>query len=233
MQGAAYAGVMTAPVPSTPVPPAAPTGTRDRLLDAAADLFYREGVGVGVETLCRAAGVSKRSMYQLFASKDEVVAASLDRVAPRYRTALIPSEEDHRSPRERILHVFERLEALSASPDFRGCPFVATAIELKSPRHPGSLVARRHKDALTSFFRQEAEHGGATDPTLLAQQLTIVYDGASSRAVVQADALHGVAVTTAAALLDLAGLSRPAHSTDDAPQPIPAGQRPGGDRTHG
>lgn len=64
--------------------------TRDRLLDAAAELFYREGVGVGVEALCRVAGVSKRSMYQLFDSKDGVLAASLERSAPAYLAFLLP-----------------------------------------------------------------------------------------------------------------------------------------------
>ena len=197
---------MTDTAPTAPAAAAERTTTRDRLLDAAAQLFYREGVGVGVEALCRTAGVSKRSMYQLFASKDEVVAASLDRAAPRYLAALIPLDEDRRPPRARILHVFERLEDLAVSADFRGCPFVATAAELKSPEHPGRLVARTHKDALTSFFRQEAEDAGAADPTLLARQLTIVYDGATARAVVQADALGGLAVATASALLDHAGL---------------------------
>ncbi|MFD6751779.1 TetR/AcrR family transcriptional regulator, partial [Streptomyces anthocyanicus] len=70
---------------------ATPTGastTRDRLLDAAAGLFYREGVGIGVEALCREAGVSKRSMYQLFGSKDEVLAASLERSAPAHQAFL-------------------------------------------------------------------------------------------------------------------------------------------------
>ena len=67
------------------------TSPRDRLLDAAGELFDRQGVGAGVDALCRAAGVSKRSMYQLFAGKDE----------------------------------------LSAGADHRGCPLVATAVELK------------------------------------------------------------------------------------------------------
>src|SRR5262249_39676394 len=91
--------------------------TRERLLDAAADLLYRAGVHGGVEALCRAAGVSKRSMYQLFESKDEVVAASLARSAPGIGAALLPPEGDGRSPRERILHVFERLEERSAEED--------------------------------------------------------------------------------------------------------------------
>jgi AcrR family transcriptional regulator len=189
--------------------PAASAATRDRLLDAAAALFYREGVGVGVQTLCRTAGVSKRSMYQLFASKDEVMAASLDRIAPSYAATLIPSDQDHRPPRARILHVFERLEDQAASQGYRGCPFVAAAVEVKTPEHPASLVARTHKNALTAFFQTEAERGGAAQPAVLAQQLTIVFDGASARAVLQADALHGIAVATATALLDHAGLTAP------------------------
>lgn len=180
------------------------------MLDAAAALFYRDGVGVGVEALCRQAGVSKRSMYQLFASKDDVVAAALDRMFPSYVAALIPADEDRRSPRARILHVFERLEGQAASADYRGCPFVAVAVEVKSPEHPASVVARRHKDAMTAFFEREAERAGASRPAVLARQLTIVFDGASARSVVQADALYGLAVATAGALLDHAGLTGPA-----------------------
>ena len=195
---------MTNPTP-TPTPDA-PASTRDRLLDAAAELFYREGVGVGVEALCRSAGVSKRSMYQLFDSKDEVMAASLERSALAYQAALQPCADDGRSPRGRILHAFERLEEAAAAPDFRGCPFVAAAVEVKSPEHPASLVARRSKDALTAFFQQEAERGGAADPALLARQLTVVFDGAGARAVVQAQGLDGLAVAMAGALLDGAGI---------------------------
>jgi AcrR family transcriptional regulator len=190
----------------TPAPQAPVASTRTRLLDAAAELFYREGVGVGVEALCRAAGVSKRSMYQLFGSKDELVAASLERIAPDYAAALLPAADDGRPPRARILHVFERLENLEPAQGFRGCPFVAAAVQVKSPDHPASLVARRQKDALCSFFQHEVERGGAPDPAQLARQLTLVFDGASARSVVQAQGLDGIAVVTAAALLDGAGV---------------------------
>ncbi|GAA4985232.1 AcrR family transcriptional regulator [Nonomuraea thailandensis] len=190
---------------TNPAPPAAPASTRERLLDAAAELFYREGVGVGIDALCRRAGVSKRSMYQLFDSKDEVVAASLERSAPAYQAFLLPPDDD-RPPRARILHVFERLEESATMPDYRGCPFVAAAVEVKSPGHPAALVARRSKDALTAFFRGEAERAGVKDPALLARQLTVAFDGAGAQAVVQARGLDGLAVATAAALLDAAGL---------------------------
>lgn len=185
------------------------TSTRDRLLDAAAQLFYEQGVHVGVDAVCRAAGVSKRSMYQLFDSKDELVAASLERVAPDYAAALLPPADDGRPPRERILHVFERLESLEPVQGFRGCPFVATAVQVKSPEHPASLIARRQKDGLTAFFQHEAERGGAHDPASLARQLTLVFDGASARSVVQAQDLDGLAVRTASALLDIAGIGPP------------------------
>ncbi len=182
------------------------TSTRDRLLDAAVRLFYQEGVHVGVEALCRAAGVSKRSMYQLFGSKDELVAQSLRRGAPAFAAQTIPAP-DGRSPRERILHVFRQVEILSRTPDFQGCPYVATAIELKSPQHPASKVAKEYKDAMTGFFRGEAQRAGIQDPDLLAKQLTIVFDGANARAVMQGEALDGVGVKTAQALLDGAGMT--------------------------
>ncbi|WP_007512649.1 MULTISPECIES: TetR/AcrR family transcriptional regulator [Pseudofrankia] len=180
--------------------------TRERLLDAAAELFYREGVGVGVEVLCRAAGVSKRSMYQLFDSKDAMIAASLDRWARTLRAQMFPVADDAHPPRERILGVFAWLEAASADPDFRGCPLVGTAVEVKNPEHPAATVARRHKQALTDFFAAEARRAGAPDPVLLAERLTMIYDGASARAVVRAQPIGDLAVTTAALLLENAGI---------------------------
>jgi AcrR family transcriptional regulator len=200
--------------PSDPTPTAvadasalpAPGSPRERLLAAAAPLFYREGVHVGVEALCRTAGVSKRSMYQLFTSKDEVLAASLERASRAYGQALLPDDEDALSPRGCILYVFERLEVLSDAPDYRGCPLVATAVELKDPEHPASVVARRFKDALTDYFHRQARRAGAPDAERLARQLTVVFDGSSVQAVMQARPLAGLAVSTATALLDAAAV---------------------------
>ncbi|MBD0737761.1 TetR/AcrR family transcriptional regulator [Streptomyces sp. CBMA29] len=183
------------------------SGTRDRLLDAAAGLFYREGVGTGIDALCKAAGVSKRSMYQLFASKDEVLAAALDRQGPPVEARLLPPPGVPATPRDRVLYVFERLEETAASADYRGCPFLATQVELKDPEHPASVVARRNKQVLTDFFRAEAARGGAADPALLARQLTLVFDGASARAGIKAEVLDGLALSTAVAVLDAAGLT--------------------------
>ncbi|WP_330351019.1 TetR/AcrR family transcriptional regulator [Streptomyces sp. NBC_00582] len=179
---------------------------RERLLEAAATLTYRDGVGVGVEALCKAAGVSKRSMYQLFQSKDELLAASLERRTSAYVAALLPAADDDRSPRERILHVFGQVESQSRAPEFYGCPFLAAQVELKDQSHPASRVAHAVKANLTSFFRAEAEQGGARDPGLLARQLSLVFDGGSARAGIGADELAGLITPTVVTLLDAAGV---------------------------
>lgn len=181
-------------------------GPRERLLEAAATLAYQEGTGVGIQALCKAAGVSKRSMYQLFDSKDELLAASLDQGSGDYVASLVPASDDGRPPRQRILHVFERMQAQARSPKYRGCRYLAVQIELKDHGHPASRVARGVKENLTGFFRTEAAQGGAHDPGLLARQLMLVFDGASARAGVGADDPTDLVTPTVCTLLDSAGL---------------------------
>ncbi|TKS99436.1 TetR/AcrR family transcriptional regulator [Streptomyces lasalocidi] len=188
---------MTAPVKPT---------SRDRLLDATAALAYREGVAVGVEALCKAAGVSKRSLYQLFAGKDELLAASLERRAADYSARLLPDPDDGRPPRARVLSVFERAVAQAAVPEYRGCPYLAVQIELKDDDHPASRVARRVKEELAAFFRAEAARGGAADPDLVVRQLMLLFDGAAARAGIHVDTLEDLVVPMAAGVLDAAGV---------------------------
>ncbi|MDX3313517.1 TetR/AcrR family transcriptional regulator [Streptomyces sp. ME08-AFT2] len=179
---------------------------RERLLEAAATLPYRDGVGIGVEALCKAAGVSKRSMYQLFESKDELLAASLKERSAAFVARALPPADDGRSPRERILYVFERVESLAGAPEFRGCWYLAVQIELKGQSHPASRVAHQIKAQLTAFFHAEAERGGASAPGLLARQLILVFDGASASAGIGADHLTGLISPTVTTLLDAADM---------------------------
>ncbi|MEV7289349.1 TetR/AcrR family transcriptional regulator [Streptomyces sp. NPDC093252] len=186
---------------ATTTPKASP---RDRLLDAAAELSYREGVSIGVEALCRAAGVSKRSMYQLFSSKEEMLAAGLERRNESYEARFRAGSG---TPRERVLHVFACLAESAADPAYLGCPYLAALVELKDPAHPAHRVAREAKDRLRSVFRTLAEEGGAHDPGLLARQLTLVFDGASARAGAGVETLDdGLATTMATTLMDAAGM---------------------------
>ncbi|MFG2792227.1 TetR/AcrR family transcriptional regulator [Streptomyces sp. NPDC048419] len=148
-----------------------------------------------------------RHLDRLFESKDELLAASLERRTPAYVAALLPAVDDNRSPRERILHVFEQVESQSGAPEFLGCPFLAAQIELKDQSAPASRVAHGVKENLTAFFRAEAEQGGASDPSLLARQLSLVFDGGSARAGIGADKLTGLIAPTVITLLDAAGMT--------------------------
>lgn len=122
------------------------------------------------------------------------------------RGPLAPGDRDAGTPRQRILHVFERLEKASTEPAYHGCPYLAALVELKDPEHPASVVARGAKEWMRDFLRARAQEGGARDPELLARQLMLVFDGASARAGAQVETLDGLATATVTALLDAAGV---------------------------
>ncbi len=102
--------------------------------------------------------------------------------------------------------MFEQVELQAGTPEFRGCRYLAVQIELKDRSHPASQVAHRVKETLTAHFRSTAEQGGASDPDLLARQLSLLLDGACARAEIGADRLTGLIVPTVATLLDAAGM---------------------------
>lgn len=158
---------------------------RDRVLAAAARLFMREGVNaVGVDRLAQEAEVSKRSIYQHFDGKDDIVAAMLQEYGPRVVAGYF-SDEEEQAPRERTLHVFDALQTAAEACDFFGCPFVNVATELRDRGHPAAEVARRFKDELTAYFERQAAAAGARHPHLLAEQLTLLFDGASASAALR------------------------------------------------
>jgi AcrR family transcriptional regulator len=190
----------------SPTSAKAATSSRERLLNAAADLFYREGVAVGVERICQAAGVSKRSMYQLFDSKDAMIAESLRRAGARTTTAYLTIDDDL-APRDRILTVFRRLEEAAARAGYHGCPFVSTAVELKDHEHEAVVVAADFKGRLTAFFADNARLAGVSDAAEMAEELTVVFDGCAVRAVMRAAPIDGLATRTASAVLDSYGLT--------------------------
>ena len=175
---------------------------RQRLLDAAGDLFYRLGItAVGVDSISAAAGVSKRTLYQQFGSKDQLVAACLDANGPAILGAYLAAAEDESPPRAKILAVFEAMPAWTTSDGFRGCPFLNTATELTDPEHPARQVARDYNSRLRDYFAREAEAGRATDPACLADQLMMIFDGAIAQAVMGARSHPLAAVRAVEALL--------------------------------
>ncbi|MEV6899050.1 TetR/AcrR family transcriptional regulator [Amycolatopsis sp. NPDC051372] len=147
-------------------------------------------------------------MYELFDSKDALLEAALQRRIDDDAAFLLPPLGFSSSPRARLLYVFGQLEAFATSPDYRGCAYLVTQLELKDPAHPASVAAAHlKKEHLEGFFRAEAERGVATDPHFLTRQLAVLYDGAGSLAGVGADDLRGLALATARTLLDAAGVT--------------------------
>jgi AcrR family transcriptional regulator len=152
---------------------------RTRILEAAADLFYREGIrAVGVDAVIAHSGVAKMSLYRNFAGKDELVAAFLehrnelywgwwDKVVARH-----PGD-----PRAQIRGIFEAVGKRTAHPEYRGCPFINTAVEFPDSGHPGRAVALANKQELRNRLRALAEAVGAHDPAMLADQLLLVMEG--------------------------------------------------------
>ena len=149
------------------MPDATTLTPRQRLIDAAADLFYRQGIGaVGVDLVSKAAGVSKRTLYREFGSKDQLIAQSLDAKGPEIIGAYLPAEDGDAPPRQQILAAFDRLSWWTASESYRGCPFVNTATELADALHPARDVARDYTLRIRAFFERQAAHrpGAGSQP---------------------------------------------------------------------
>jgi AcrR family transcriptional regulator len=167
----------------------APDGrsARDRLLAAATELFDAQGVQtVGIDRIIEHAGVAKASLYNLFGNKEGLVRAYLAARHDGTTQRLMAAVERHRSPRKRLLAVFEAQGELFGEGDFRGCAFVAATAE--APR--GGLIEQAADDYRTwmrALFTELAEEAGARDPRKLARQLQVIYDGAGLAARMDRD----------------------------------------------
>lgn len=153
---------------------------RERILDTATELFYREGIrAVGVDTIVARSGVAKMSLYRSFPSKDDLVVAFLEAADRRYWAWWERVVARHpNDPRAQLGALFRAIAKRTRSADYRGCPFVNTATEFPDADHPGRAVALANKRAVRARLRALADGAGARDPGLLADQLQVLMDGA-------------------------------------------------------
>jgi AcrR family transcriptional regulator len=172
----------------------------ERILETADRLFYGQGTAVGVDTIAAEAGVSKRTLYNHFPRKDDLIAAYLQRRLRAIATSAAP-------PGQQILDDFDRLERAFGAEGFRGCAFVNAVAELKDPKHAANAIALRFKELRRQWFRSLLERGGAADPDGLSLQLLLLVDGAIAAALVRKDPTVARAAKEAArVLLRAAGL---------------------------
>jgi AcrR family transcriptional regulator len=188
---------------------AAGPSARERLLTAASELFYDEGVHtVGIDRVIERAGVAKASLYNTFGSKDELVRAYLEGRHATTSARITRYLERYSDPRDRLLGVFEAQGELFAEPGFRGCAFVSASAE--SPGEAVSRAAGDYRGWVRGLLTGLAREAGAPDPERLGRQLHMVYDGASLSARMDHDPAAAVAARAAAeALLDAAVAVRP------------------------
>jgi len=185
--------------------PAERASARERLLDAASELFYEEGVqSVGVDRVIERAGVAKATLYSVFGSKDGLVRAYLSAHDDGIRQRMARELARYTTPRERLLGGFEVQGLSFTETGFRGCAFARASAESAE----GSSVdeaGEYHRAWLRSLLVDLAQDAGARNPEQLAQQLLLLYDGAAMSAWMDHDpsaaqAAHAVAV----ALVDAA-----------------------------
>jgi AcrR family transcriptional regulator len=153
-------------------------GARQRILDAAAELFYRDGINAtGVERLAAESSVSKRTLYQHFPSKTAVVEEYLRSIEDRVAN---PLQDADQTPRERLLAVFQAPAARGGP--LRGCPFHNAAVEAAGTMPGVQDIVRAMKRNFIDGLTELAKQAGATNPQLLGSELGVLYEGAAALA---------------------------------------------------
>lgn len=184
--------------------------TRRRIVEAASKLFYGEGIrAVSVDAVAEKAGVTKRTLYYHFTSKDELVAAYLEaRDQPNLRLMAGWFENAEGSLPEKIEAIFVNLARAARHPRWKGCGFLRTAAELAAlPGHPAIRIGSRHKAGFENWLASQCAAHGAAAPAELARQVMLLMDGAFSIMLVHRDPAYVEAAGRAAAALTVQAAS--------------------------
>jgi AcrR family transcriptional regulator len=186
---------------------AAPTeSVRDRILNTARELFYKEGArSVGVDTVVAQSGVAKTSLYRWFPSKDALIVAVLeqernDRWAGWDKTAQLSDPE----PRARLRAHLTGIARYVSSSHFRGCPFMNVTAEFADPQHPARQLAKDEMEELRRRLRGLVDNiAGVRNAEELTEQLLLLVDGSlSSAQALGKDGPQRFLVSAADALVD-------------------------------
>jgi AcrR family transcriptional regulator len=153
---------------------------RERILAAASDLFYRQGIrAVGVEAIAEAAGTNKMTLYRHFASKDELIAEYIRRLAACSESIWGELERQHPGDaRRQLIGWLKSMGEHISNPKERGCAIANAAIELPEKHHPARCVIERHKQAERDRLVRLCRQAGASKPDMLADELFLLIEGA-------------------------------------------------------
>jgi len=168
-----------------------PSPTRKHIVDVAAKLFYAEGIGrVSVDAVAERAGVTKRTLYYHFSSKDELIAAYLlAQDQPSLKQLCAWYEACEGDVEDKIEAVFKRLAAAARHPKWRGCGFMRTVAELAAmPGHPAVKAGAQHKRNFENWLTDELGKAGFVEAGSLACEVLLLMDGAFAVSLVHRDA---------------------------------------------
>jgi len=152
---------------------------QEQLLDAAEQLFYRDGIrAISVDAVVQRAGVDKMSVYRKFSSKADPVVAYLPRMDARFRGRVEGSIAKHPGqPGKALVQSITDLVERASNPDYRGCPFVNVACEFADRAHPARVSVENNKQYLISRLLELSTAAGAADPQFLADSLALLVEG--------------------------------------------------------
>lgn len=159
-----------------------PLPTRDRIIAAASTLFYGEGIrAVSMDAVAEKAGVTKKTLYYHFRSKDDLIAAYLDvRDAPNLQLFQRWFDEAEGDVADKVRTLFTQLSKSARHPRWKGCGFLRTSVELfDRPGHPAVIAGRAHKKHVEDWLCGIFETGRRwRDPRQLARRILLLLDGA-------------------------------------------------------
>ncbi|MBN67508.1 MAG: TetR family transcriptional regulator [Rickettsiales bacterium] len=153
---------------------------REQIVNTALELFYAQGFhATGVDKIIQTAGVSKKTLYHHFRSKDELVLAALRRRDELFRNWLVRAVQARsKDPRAQLDALFDALGEWFRSKGFSGCMFINASAEFPSHDDPCHIACREHKRMIVDYVRSIAEAAGAKQPERLAEQLNLLMEGA-------------------------------------------------------
>ncbi|MGQ8365117.1 TetR/AcrR family transcriptional regulator [Glaciecola sp. 1036] len=158
---------------------------REHLVETAQRLFYREGIkGTGIDTVLEHAGVAKRTLYNHFKSKDELVIATLQRRDEEFMNMLktgvkkFETEQQGDPAFARILAFFDAIDEWTTSKQFSGCMFINASAEYPRHDHPVHVICAMHKRLVIQYIEELLSPLSLADPHGIAVQLAVLTDGA-------------------------------------------------------
>jgi AcrR family transcriptional regulator len=155
------------------------TSPRDRVLDTADRLFFSVGVhAVGVDRIIGEAGVARATLFRHFRTKDDLIAAYLQRRADRARATLTELRTAHTEPGQVLAAIADVVDDYRSQPGFRGCEFINAAAEFADPQHPAHRLAVEQRRWITDFLAEILAQMGHRDSAETAEAMLMVRTGA-------------------------------------------------------